>query len=188
MIDSNGIGNDYLGLFGKIGYGGKVKNLKIVNINIIGANNSECLGGLCGSGSNINNPSFWDTDTSGLTKGIGDPEPDPNNAIGLPTEQMQIASTFIDAGWDFIDIWAICEGTNYPRLQWLILPADFLCPDGVDFIDYTHFSDYWLNVDCAYSNDCEGADFDLSGCVDSSDLKTFSNCWLEEYLSAPPPY
>jgi len=82
----------------------------------------------------------------------------------------------------------ICDGTNYPRLQCQILPADFLCPDGVDFLDYAYFSYYWLNENCAVLNDCEGADFDLSVCVDSNDLKTFTDSWLEEYLPAPPPF
>ena len=43
----------------------------------------------------------------------------------LPTE-MQTASTFLEAGWDFVnetangteDIWWIDEGQDYPRLWW----------------------------------------------------------------------
>jgi len=39
---------------------------------------------------------------------------------------MQNAATFLNAGWDFVgesengtdDIWMICEGKYYPRLQW----------------------------------------------------------------------
>jgi len=31
---------------------------------------------------------------------------------------MQTAATFLDAGWDFNDVWTICEGKDYPRLQW----------------------------------------------------------------------
>jgi hypothetical protein len=39
---------------------------------------------------------------------------------------MQTASTFLDAGWDFVgetangteDIWKIAEGLDYPRLWW----------------------------------------------------------------------
>ena len=42
------------------------------------------------------------------------------------TAEMQTASTFLDAGWDFVDettngtedIWWILEGKNYPRLWW----------------------------------------------------------------------
>jgi hypothetical protein len=62
--------------------------------------------------------SFWDIQTSGQVK----------NAVGtgLTTAEMQMASTFLDAGWDFIDetangtedIWWIDEGQEYPRLWW----------------------------------------------------------------------
>ncbi len=91
---------------------------------------------------------------------------------------MQMATTFFDAEWDFNDIWAICEGTNYPRLQWQILPADFLCPDGVDFIDYSFFSSHWLMTDCNDVNDCNSTDLDFSGSVDTNDLDIFTTYWL----------
>ena len=53
--------------------------------------------------------SFWDTQTSGQ----------PTSAGGTPktTAEMKTKSTFTDAGWDFVNIWDICEGTNYPRLR-----------------------------------------------------------------------
>jgi hypothetical protein len=61
---------------------------------------------------------FWDTQTSGQTA----------SAAGTDrmTVQMQTASTFLDAGWDFVgetvngrdDIWKIAEGIGYPRLSW----------------------------------------------------------------------
>jgi hypothetical protein len=93
---------------------------------------------------------------------------------------MQIESTFTDAGWDFVgetangteDIWAICQGTNYPRLAWQIPAADFLCPDGVNFIDYAYFTDVWNTSD-------PNADLDLSGLVDPNDLKIFCDHWLD---------
>ena len=47
-------------------------------------------------------------------------------ATGRTTAEMRTASTFIDAGWDFVDetengtddIWWILEGQDYPRLWW----------------------------------------------------------------------
>ena len=81
--------------------------------------------------------------------------------------------------WDFSDVWAICETTNYPRLRWSIPAADFACPDGVSFIDYTFFAERWLDTNCASSNNCDGTDFDSSGTVDIDDLKVFCNYWLE---------
>ena len=62
---------------------------------------------------------FWDAQTCGLAD---------STEGGTPktTEEMQTASTFINAGWDFIgetdngteDIWWIDEGRDYPRLWW----------------------------------------------------------------------
>jgi hypothetical protein len=43
-----GDGADYLGLFGKIGPGGDVKNLRLEKVSIIGVNDSICVGGLGG--------------------------------------------------------------------------------------------------------------------------------------------
>jgi hypothetical protein len=76
-------------------------------------------GGFCG---NIHyglvNTCFWDVNTSGMTTSAG--------GTGLATVQMQMKSTFTDAGWDFVgetingpnDIWMIKEGFDYPRLTW----------------------------------------------------------------------
>jgi hypothetical protein len=62
--------------------------------------------------------SFWDVETSGLPRSVG--------GIGKTTGEMQRASTFLEAGWDFVgetangtqDIWRIDEGKDYPRLWW----------------------------------------------------------------------
>jgi len=48
------------------------------------------------------------------------------------TAEMQTASTFLEAGWDFVDetangtgdIWWILEGRDYPRLWWEITPEN----------------------------------------------------------------
>ena len=62
--------------------------------------------------------SFWDMEASGRVSSSG--------GIGKTTAEMQTVSTFLDAGWDFIDetedgtenIWWILEGQDYPRLWW----------------------------------------------------------------------
>ena len=46
-----------------------------------------------GGGSGVENDSFWDTQTSGQMKSV--------IGSGLITAQMQTASTFLEAGWDF---------------------------------------------------------------------------------------
>jgi hypothetical protein len=118
--------------------------------------------------------SFWDVDTSLQSTSAGEP-----NAVGLPTGEMQKRSTFEDAEWDFDDVWYICERTNYPRLKWERPTADFVCPDGVDFWDYTYWADWWL-AGCDEGNDhCGGADFNQSGIVDEQDLAVLGRRWLQ---------
>ena len=73
--------------------------------------------------------SFWDTETSGLTNGCGKGQ---QYSDGKTTAEMQTASTFLEAGWDFIDetengtddIWWILEGQGYPRLWWEVLEGN----------------------------------------------------------------
>jgi hypothetical protein len=65
--------------------------------------------------------SFWNMETSGKTESAG--------GEGKTTTEMQTASTFLEAGWDFVnetangwnDIWWILEGQDYPRLWWELL-------------------------------------------------------------------
>jgi len=67
---------------------------------------------------------FWDVETSGQLTSIG--------GTGKTTAEMQTASTFFDAGWDFVgetangteDIWWILEGQDYPRLWWEQIPEN----------------------------------------------------------------
>jgi hypothetical protein len=115
---------------------------------------------------------FWDTQTSGWSTSPG--------GTGKTTVEMQTISTFTDVGWDFWNIWAICEGMDYPVLLWQIPAADFLCPDGVDFIDFAFFAAHWLDDRCnAVNNFCEGTDFDNSGSVGFTDLEIFADNWLK---------
>jgi hypothetical protein len=76
-------------------------------------------GGLLGAdwGGAVDN-SFWDIETCGLIKSYG--------GEGKTTAEMQMAGTFLNAGWDFAgetengteDIWCILDGQDYPRLWW----------------------------------------------------------------------
>lgn len=69
--------------------------------------------------------SFWNTQTSGQAISDG--------GTGKTTAEMQIESTFLESGWDFInetangsnDIWQIDEGQDYPRLNWQFVNEDF---------------------------------------------------------------
>jgi hypothetical protein len=93
------------------------------------------VGGLVGRNYGTVGTSFWDKQTSGHSISAG----------GIPktTGEMKTESTFTEAGWDFVNIWDICEATNYPRLRWQIPAADWLCPDGVGFEDFSYLADGW---------------------------------------------
>jgi len=118
--------------------------------------------------------SFWDTQTSGQTASAG--------GTGKATDQMQLMSTFLPTGWDFWYTWGICEETNYPVLQWQIPAADFLCPDGVNFIDYAFFVTKWRQRNCNEVNYfCQGTDLNHSGSVNIWDLEIFTEHWLEGF-------
>ena len=120
--------------------------------------------------------SFWDIQTSG----------EPNSAGGTPktTEEMKTKNTFTGAGWDFVNLWDICEGTNYSRLRWQIPLAisigDFVCPYGVDFMDFAVISSTWLskpgepdwNPACDISNPKDSV-------IDELDLAVFCENWLK---------
>jgi hypothetical protein len=132
---------------------------------------SEYVGGLVGRNFGTIVGSFWDIQTSGQTTSSG--------GTGENTAEMKTKSTFTNAGWDLVSTWSICEVTNYPRLLWQIPTADFVCPDGVDFADYSFFAEHWMNTDCAGNNNCNGTDLDLSGTVDWNDLRILCLQWLE---------
>jgi len=70
------------------------------------------IGGLVGHDywSGTVSSSFWDMETSGRSRSRG--------GTGLTTAEMQNPNTYLNAGWDFVDIWQICAGRDYPRLQW----------------------------------------------------------------------
>ena len=77
------------------------------------------VGGLVGFNNESDiTASFWDIQASGQTTSAG--------GTGKTAAEMQTASTFLDAGWDFADetangtedIWWILEGRDYPRLAW----------------------------------------------------------------------
>ncbi|MHC4369808.1 MAG: GLUG motif-containing protein, partial [Planctomycetota bacterium] len=76
------------------------------------------FGGLVGDSEAGADDCFWDIEASGLSVSAG--------GTGKTTAQMQTATTFLEAGWDFAgetdngpnDIWKISEGLDYPRLWW----------------------------------------------------------------------
>lgn len=91
----------------------------VLNCYSVGAvGGDDTVGGIVGDNRRTVTQCFWDTQTSGQAPRRGD--------TGKTTSQMQTASTFLNAGWDFVgetkngtgDIWWILEGKDYPRLWW----------------------------------------------------------------------
>ena len=50
---------------------------------------------------------------------------------------------------------------------------------GVDLNDFAIFASQWQNS-CDLFDSCQGADFDMSGIVDMTDLYTFALRWLDD--------
>jgi len=134
--------------------------------------------------------SFWNKQTSGKSNMCGAELMGDgcDDSYGKWTSAMKTASTFADAGWDFLgevingteDIWRLCvDGTSYPQLNWQFPLSDFVCPDGVTFVDYTVFGAAWLseaglanwdpNCDISEPND---------NVIDERDLAVFCENWL----------
>jgi len=136
---------------------------------------------------------FWDIYVTGQTDGVGRHEISDTdfeeNIFGKTTTEMQAKAMFSDAGWDFANTWAICEGTNYPRLQWQILPADFVCPDGVHFGDFAVLAADWMDEKLTYDlapdtgdgivNFLDWAVFATEWNADMGSLSDFTDQWLE---------
>ncbi len=121
------------------------------------------VGGLVGDneGGTVTN-SFWDIETSGLSNSDG--------GMGRTTSQMQMQSTFTNAGWDFIgetangteDSWWILEGQDYPRLWWENKPgeapetqqlSDFLTGAGTEDDPYLIYTAEQMNEIGLYKED-----------------------------------
>jgi hypothetical protein len=61
--------------------------------------------------------------------------------------------------------------------------ADLDESGNVDFTDLAMLAQYWLDDNCAFSNDCGGADLqpedNPDGDVDIADLAVFAHHWLD---------
>ena len=92
---------------------------------------------------------------------------------------------FTDAGWDFVnetingpnDVWAICEGQDYPRLTWEFNIGDFDGDTDTDFGDFCIMADRWLSADGSFW--CgDGCDLTDDGNIDYHDLKMLAENWM----------
>jgi hypothetical protein len=145
------------GLVGWNYSGGDISNCYSTG-NVNGTSN---IGGLLGYNYSTVSGSYF-LNTSGPANGYGTP---------LTDAQMKQQASF--AGWDFLNIWTICEGTNYPKLTWQIPLGDFVCPDGVDFYDFAVFANQWFLKELTFDVWPSGGD----GVVDFFDWAVFANQW-----------
>lgn len=182
--DVNGINGYAGGLIGE-NSSGMVSNSYAAN-HVTGT--LEWLGGLVGfNSSGIYTKNFWDSDVNPDVNGFGFGPDDPN-VIAKSTIQMQTKSTFTDAAWDFLgenangteDTWRLCiDGTNYPKLWWEFTMSDFICPDGVNFLDFAVLADIWsLSFgQTGFNDNCDLIDNDV---IDFADMAIFASHWLED--------
>ncbi len=170
---SNIIADSYTG--GLVGYNLRSTITNCYSTGKVTAN--YVFGGLVGNRHNdIIQASFWDKQTSSVWYSPG--------GVGKTTVEMQNKSTFTDESWDFIaetengteDIWTINENVDYPRFVWQLVDCDGSF--SVDFTDYAALTNFWLDQNCADSNNCDGTDFDFSGNINSIDLSAITQHWL----------
>lgn len=124
-------------------------------------------------------PCFWNSDVNPDVNGVGNTS-DPN-VIGKTTAEMQTRSTFTNAGWDFEDIWRMCvDGVDYPLLSCQFVAGDFVCPDGVDFVDFAVLASAWLSDDTDPHWDpiCDISE-PKDNLIDELDLAVLCENWLE---------
>ncbi len=140
---------------------------------------NENVGGLVGiSWGGTVVASFWDMQTSSQATSAG--------GTGRTTAEIQTASTFTDAGWDFVgesgngteDIWAICEGQDYPKLTWQFVVGDLDGDAHTDFADFCIFAERWLQTDSSFWCGRGGSDLTNDGNVDFYDLRYVADNWL----------
>jgi hypothetical protein len=97
------------------------------------------VGGLIGSrspyGPGVVEASFWDIETSGQTASDG--------GTGKTTAEMKTAATFLDAGWDFVNVWGMAEFQTYPYLR-KYSAADINQDDSVNFLDLCIIAEQWM--------------------------------------------
>jgi hypothetical protein len=138
VVGDSGIG----GLAGTNGYGCETHwqcALSVISDCYSGGTvkGTEDVGGLVGSSWDfaVVIRCFWDTQTSG--------QPASDGGTGKTTGEMQMAATFLEAGWDFVNVWGIGENQTYPYLR-KYSAADINQDASVNFLDLAVLAENWL--------------------------------------------
>ncbi len=122
-------GDSYVG--GLVGYNFISHVINCYAVGMVSGNDN--VGGLIGIIGATN--SFWDVETSGQESSAG--------GTGMATAEMKTLSTFMSAGWDFVDTWGIGENQTYPFLR-TYSGADLNYDGLVNLTDFVLFADRWL--------------------------------------------
>ena len=104
----------------------------------------------------------------------------PNNSHGTPLTDTQMKQQASFVGWDFNDVWAICESVSYPKLVWQFVVGDSDNDKDVDFIDFAAMGLKWMQADSPLY--CGGTDLTGDGLVDLDDLDAFAENWLQSSI------
>ncbi|MDT8303834.1 MAG: GLUG motif-containing protein, partial [Sedimentisphaerales bacterium] len=196
-IITNCYSNGYVSGFFEVGglIGGNRDGTIIDCYSTGGVTGTREVGGLVGSNSEGTvSTSFWDRQRSGLNNMCGEEMRGTgcDDSMGRTTAEMQTGGTFLEAGWDFVnetangseDVWSICEGMDYPKLDWQFITGDFNGDYRVNFVDFAFFVERWLQSDSSFLW-CGGADLSNDGKVDIRDLLEFAENWLAEGIPNP---
>jgi hypothetical protein len=123
---TNGFSNSSLGPLP----GGTISNTYnagAINVQVISNTGQIITGGVVGDivAGAVVTDSFWDTQTSGQSNGVG--AGSGTNIVGGclgggscsggGTANLSAAATYTNAGWDFTNTWGIIEGVSYPYLK-----------------------------------------------------------------------
>jgi hypothetical protein len=76
------------------------------------------------------------------TSGIGSAGSNNYGATGKTTAQMKDINTFLNASWDFVEVWQISLG-QYPSFRTYLAP-DVNFDRAVNLGDFAIFAEYWL--------------------------------------------
>ncbi len=187
QVTGGSYSSDYLGGLCGYNYYGTISNCYSTG-SVIGGRDIF-KGGFCGYNSNSSfTGCFWDINTSGMTDGLGNGNIaiDPNVLQGKTTDQMQMQSTFTDAGWDFVneetngkmDIW-YQPVNSYPQLFWQAMAGDVNYDETVNIYDLDLLCSWWLIRQSDIPTDerllC---DFNLDAIVNFQDFNGLAGNWL----------
>ncbi|MCH8519462.1 MAG: carboxypeptidase-like regulatory domain-containing protein [Nanoarchaeota archaeon] len=130
IVDSYAIGNvtgavDVKRIGGLVGDHNGVLNRTYATGYVSTSSFPDQIGGLVGRNTGLVYNSFWDNEASGQNESAG--------GMGFPTANMTSLRTFLDAGWDLLNVWGINteENGGYPFLLWQDFESSYPFQEGL---------------------------------------------------------